>query len=111
MQNNLNTFLFHDDATSAETSAALSNPNSGSLLTIEVSGESSSVELVVQGVSDPNNDGQWSDLAILDSSNMDLLESINKNGIYLISIDGVKRVRTDLRDTNGRVRVFGTVIG
>lgn len=109
--NTIENVLFHNEASTPETSTAIGNPNLGSQITIEVSG-ADELSLKVQGFCyGSEDDDNWTDLAVIDASSLSIKPDITKPGIYFVGIDGVTKIRTDLESVTGEVTVYGSIKG
>lgn len=102
----LNSFSFFKDRKTIGDSEILSNPNMGSSLILQINGSHIGGSLSVMGTIENNEN--WNKLAIIDMSTFQMVNNINKNGIYTIAMDGVAKVKVVLNGiTSGNISVFG----
>lgn len=102
----LDNFIFFSDATSASESNILSNPNLGSQLIVQASGEATSFEVQILGQTDINAD--FVSLSCISMTNFDVGENISATGIYAVPVDGVVKIKAEIKSVaGGGITVFG----
>lgn len=104
--NILNSFDFFKDNTTVGESKILTNANTGSQLILQVDGTNTGIGLSVWGsLTDLN---KWYKLGIIDMLTFSSLNSISKNGIYMIAVDGISKIKISLTSiTSGDISVHG----
>ena len=101
-----NNFVFLTEASTAQSSKEF-NEYSGSLLQLEVGGTATSFQLKVQVYFDLNSKN-YTDLALVNLSRLEVVEKVTKKGIYSCSIAGAQKVKVVLESVSGGyVNVFG----
>lgn len=109
--NTIKSVFFHKNASSPEVSQPIGNVNFGSQITIEVSG-AETIQLNVQGTCNTYDDtNDWHDLAVIDAKSLSVKDSIAEPGVYYVGVDGLSKIRTNLKSTSGEVTVFGVIQG
>lgn len=102
-------FVFFENASSAGESNILSNPNKGSVLTVEVQG-TGSFKLDIQGlVNTEVANPTYTNLASIVAKTLTKSESITEPGVYWIGVDGVTKIKAVLSSVSGNVTVFGRI--
>lgn len=103
----LGNFAFFKNASSAGESNVLSNPNKGSVLTVEVQG-TGTFTLNIQGlVNTEYANPTYTNLAAIVAGKLSKTESITEPGIYWVGVDGVTEIKAVLSSVSGNVTVFG----
>lgn len=72
----------------------------GDVLTLEVSGNGSGVSLEVSGLVDIDSE-VYTPLAGINLTNFDIANTISGNGIYQYGVDGVARIKVELKAISG----------
>lgn len=104
--NIINSFDFFKNKSNIGESEIFNNPNMGSQLTLQVDGTNTGIGLSVWGSLTDSN--KWFKLAIIDMSTFSMLNNINKNGIYIIAVDGISKIKVSLNSiTSGDVSAHG----
>ena len=112
-------FLFFRQATAAGASQSYSNNCYGNM-TLEISGDISSISLKVQGcinvedaekniIDDANLD--WTNLAVIADKDFAVSEAITAKGIYNVGIIGLARIRIVIESLSGEATVIGVLEG
>lgn len=103
----LGNFVFFKAASSAGESNVLSNPNKGSVLTVEVQG-TGTFTLNIQGlVNTELVNSTYTNLAAITAKKLTKVENITEPGIYFIGVDGISEIKASLSNVSGNVTVFG----
>ena len=101
-------FTFFRGASAIDVSDNLINTGKGSALTLEVSGDSTSFSLSIQGIVEDENNEDWTDLATINMTDLEVSDEIAKKGIYSIGCDGIVKIRANLNTIdNGSITVIG----
>lgn len=99
---------FFEDVNTSKTSKIFVNPLAD-VLDLQVQGEFSAVELVIEGRL--NKDSEWVSLAGINLSDFSIAANgLTKKGIYEFSVIGVREVRARVSNLNGTISVFGYFI-
>lgn len=102
-----NNFYFLKDASAAQESPITVNTQ-GELLTLQVEGTATSVQLQVLGLSDMASD-EYYPLSGLTNA-YDLVTTIKSKGLYFFGIDGVSKIKVNLLSVSGgKASVFGKI--
>lgn len=109
---NLNGFKFFDFHSTHATSAAFSNPNFGEAMTLQVEdGGSANFSLRIQGMNDLEELDKWYDIGILDLKNYKKLDAITTEGLYVVPLEGLYKIRIVNDGTPGGFKVYGISTG
>lgn len=109
---NLDGFKFFDFNSTNTTSSAFANPNRGEALTLQVeAGESASFSIKVEAMNDMARPDSWFELGILDLKNYKKLNRITTEGIYVVPLEGLAKVRLVNEGTAGGFKVYGISTG
>jgi hypothetical protein len=100
------TFVFFKEENTPKISDNELFVNGGEMLMINTQG-TGNVE--IQGIIDKNST-DWYPLAVIDKSNLAVLESIDKPGIYSCSVDGYLKIRAEIKDVQGNLSVYVNLI-
>jgi hypothetical protein len=100
-------FKFFESANSVKESNVLSA--NGNQLILQVSGNGAEFSISVLGKVDNENE-DYTKLAVINAKDYDMLQSISSNGIYVVGIDGISKVKLSIDSiTSGNVNVYGKV--
>ena len=101
-----NNFVFLTEASSAQSSNEFAEFSADQLL-LEVSGTATSFSLRVCMYLD-NRSGEYTDVAVINMTDLSVGESITKKGVYACSIAGSTRIKIILDSVSGGyINVFG----
>ena len=102
--------LFLSEETSIVTSDFIGNSNLGELLALEVTGTSTTFEILVEGIVDINST-DWVTLGWISMDNT-VGTTIIAKGIYEIVVQNLSKVRVNLSSiSNGNISVYGRMCG
>lgn len=96
----LQSFIFFENADGNAVSNELGSPNRSSQLILQVSGGAVGLTMEVQGVTDTNH-GDFQSLAVINLNQLSKATNITGDGIYAVPMDGVSRVRCEIKAING----------
>lgn len=103
----LQSFKFFNEKNATGESNVLNNYSNGSQLIVQVSGTNTGLKLLFKGCLNAEED-VYSDLAIINSNNFDVSQSVSTGGIYIVNVDGISKVKCVVDEiTTGSVTVFG----
>lgn len=81
----------------------------GDLLTVEVSGTASSMDLVVEGCADLNS-SNYTLISGINLQDLSTIDSISANGLYQFSVSGLGRLVLNLTSVSGGpITVFSRI--
>lgn len=104
----LQNFLFLDDSDSTGESNPLVCTGGKQLsLNVELITAGENIDLDVMGQIDLN--GDYHTLGVIGASDFNTASSISAEGIYLVPVDGITRVKIANNETPGSVKVFGNL--
>lgn len=99
--NVLSNFVFFENADgNAISDNEMMIINRSSQLIVQVSGGAVGLTLEIQGYSDCKAN-TWQSLACINLADFNVTSSIGGDGIYAIPVDGVQRVRAEIKAING----------
>lgn len=80
--------------------------NQGELITLEVSGDSSSFSIQVEALADSQNTN-FSSISGINLSNFAIIDAITAAGLYQFSVEGLSKIKISLKSiSGGAVTVF-----
>lgn len=103
----LQSFVFFENADANAVSNELGSPNRSSQLILQVSGNPTGLNMEVQGVTDIYH-GDYQPLAVINLVQLSKQTTVTAEGIYAVPMDGISRVRCEIKGINGgSVTVYG----
>ena len=110
---NLSGFKFFDVNSKNAVSLPFANPNIGDALTLQVENISGSadINLKIEGMNDLERLDTWYELGILSLKDYKKLSRITEEGLYVIPLSGIYKVRVVSEGAVGGFKVFGISTG
>ena len=109
----LKSFTMFDNVGEPYTSdmfSCISYSQSGSDIVLEVGGNGSDFDIEIQGQCNVKDNLIWTSISLVNLNDFTTSVSITKNGIYAGSVNGLTRIRGEVKNINrGNLTVFGKI--
>jgi len=111
MAKNFENFVFFDSSSLAQESSILYNPVGGTEMTVQVSGLGVGDTCSLKFVGKADADAGFEDITIVDMDALDTVDTITKNGIYILPLSGIVQIKGICTSGVGTIKVFGILVG